>query len=323
LLALCRFAHMLLHHVDSTKMTNQLRTSQYSRAICCPASHFANLLQAKKSVVTALGFEGSSTPLTAIKACLKLIGSQLTSLSLRGEPNVNINVIKEVAKQCPGLTYLDLNCSAKGLSESDEDAMIEAMSALEHIKTLRLAPFGPFNNFIGDWPFVKGCRSYTIPSIEMLNMKEEVNVYYHDFCEGTESDIDMSRMRFNKLRRLQSLLPRDCKLTNNGKWTGSGFLSESWGTKFKEDVAEWHVFGARSYQQMKTTYRGEESTANGSDGSTIYGGLIKTVWLQCGDLEELAVDGQEVKRFYTSAEDWHAANPVFEEEKPLGPVIET
>ena len=74
---------------------------------------------------------------------------------------------------------------------------------------------------------------------------------------------------------------------------------------------------------MKTTYRGEESTANGSDGSTIYGGLIKTVWLQCGDLEELAVDGQEVKRFYTSAEDWHAANPVFEEEKPLGPVIET
>ena len=49
----------------------------------------------------------------AIKACIKLIGSELTTLSLQGKANVNSLTIKEVGKQCPNLTYLDLNCSKR------------------------------------------------------------------------------------------------------------------------------------------------------------------------------------------------------------------
>ena len=64
---------------------------------------------------------------------------------------------------------------------------------------------------------------------------------------------------------------------------------------------------------------------NGSDGSIIVKGLVKTVYLQCGDPEELRADGLEtVQRFYTTLADWQAANPEPKEApKPLGAIIET
>lgn len=313
------FARMSLAHTESLKMAEQLQRSTYKSGICCPASHFVNLLQAKKSVVKRVDFVGGSTPLTAIKASLKLIGSQLTALSLRGETNINSLTIKEVGK-CPNLTYLDLNCSRNLEGVRDEEVIIEAVRGMKQLKTLRLAPFGPFNRFIGDWRFVKRCLNYRNPGVEQYNLEEEVEVDDHDFCEGTEGDVEMC---YYKLRELQLVLPRGCKLTNNGKWAGASFLTDSWGTAFDEDAAEWSVFGARSYQQMGTLHYKPTLTANGSDGSVIHKGLVKTVWLQCGDPEELAADGATAKRFYTSADEWHAANPVVQEEKPIGPVIET
>ena len=224
------FSCMKFSHYESTKMTVQLMSARYVDAICCPASHFANLLQAKKSVVKHVAFVGG-TPLTAIKACIKLIGSELTTLSLRGEANVNSLTIKEVGKQCPNLTYLDLNCS-KNLDVADEDVIIEAVRGMKQLQTLRLAPFGPFNTFIGDWRFVKGHLVYNTPEMEYESQQWEIDMDDHDYCDGSESDVDM--LGSTKLRELQSLLPRNCKLTNNGKWAGSGFINESWGTAFDE-----------------------------------------------------------------------------------------
>ena len=64
---------------------------------------------------------------------------------------------------------------------------------------------------------------------------------------------------------------------------------------------------------------------SGSDGSIIVKGLVKTVYLQCGDPEELRADGLETaQRFYTTLADWQAANPEPKEApKPLGAIIET
>ena len=90
---------------------------------------------------------------------------------------------------------------------------------------------------------------------------------------------------------------------------------------FEFPQAEWNVFGGRSYKQMGSLSYTEQ--ANGSDGSTLRKGHVKTVWLQCGDAKEAAADGRAAKRFYQCANDWHAANPVIEKLKPLGPVIET
>jgi len=237
---------------------------------------------------------------------------------VHGGANVNSLTIKEVGKQCPNLTYLDLNCS-KNLDVADEDVIIEAVRGMKQLQTLRLAPFGPFNTFIGDWRFVKGHLVYNTPEMEYESQQWEIDMDDHDYCDGSESDVDM--LGSTKLRELQSLLPRNCKLTNNGKWAGSGFINESWGTAFDEHAAEWNVFGGRSYKQMGSLSYTEQ--ANGSDGSTLRKGHVKTVWLQCGDAKEAAADGRAAKRFYQCANDWHAANPVIEKLKPLGPVIET
>ena len=69
-----------------------------------------------------------STPLTAIKACIKSVGSQLTALSLYGEGLPNAATIKEIGRRCPNLTKLDLCMGGKsGAFDGFEDAVIEAV----------------------------------------------------------------------------------------------------------------------------------------------------------------------------------------------------
>jgi hypothetical protein len=116
------------------------------------------------------------------------------------------------------------------------------------------------------------------------------------------------------------VLPRRCKLTNNGAWGGSSCLSRGWGTPAVKDSIEWSIFGANSYKQLNSDLQ-----VSGSDGSIIVKGLVKTVYLQCGDPEELRADGLETaQRFYTTLADWQAANPEPKEApKPLGAIIET
>lgn len=64
--------------------------------------------------------------------------------------------------------------------------------------------------------------------------------------------------------------------------------------------------------------------ALGSNGAMIKRGLVKTVYLQCGDPDELAVNGgTPPQRFYTCLDDWQAANPEPEVQAPLGPIILT
>ena len=62
--------------------------------------------------------------------------------------------------------------------------------------------------------------------------------------------------------------------------------------------------------------------AIGSDGSTIVSGRARTLYLQCGEPEENAIDGL-TQRFYTTLDEWREANPAPTVEVRLGPVIET
>ena len=349
------FSTLRLHHFDSVKLTAQLAraTAKWSKSstdvIFCPASHFAILLQAKKNVVRHLSFTGGDTPLTAIKASIKLVGARLASLSLRGEANVNALTLTEVGKHCTNLTYLDLNCGKslgadRSAQSKDEQALIAAVRGMKGLKTLRLPPFQIMSTFIGDWGFVKGAMAYKHPEIEEEHLEERVSVDDHDFMDGTEGNLTFmdasfdnaegahGRCKFHSyptyLRQLQGVLPRGCKLTNNGRWAAGGFMTSSWGTPTVEGAAEWNIFGANSYKQLSgsTTVHilGLGRTVEGSDGSTIVNGLVKTVYLQCGDPADRLADGIEPKRFSTSLGAWQAANPEPKEEpKPLGAVIET
>jgi len=343
------FSTLRLHHFDSIKLTAQLACATAKRSstdvIFCPASHFAILLQAKQNVVRHLSFTSGYTPLTAIKASIKLVGARLASLSLRGEGNVNALTITEVGKHCTNLTYLDLNCGGKwpkslGADRSsqskDEQALIAAVRGMKGLKTLRLPPFQIMSTFIGDWGFVKATSVYKDPETEEEHLEERVSVDDHDFGDGTEGNLTfMDASTFEEppwgshaayLRQLQSVLPRGCKLTNNGRWgAAGGMIASSWGTPTVEGAAEWNIFGANSYKQLSSTSEHVRlgRTVEGSDGSTIINGLVKTVYLQCGDPADLLANGIEPKRFYTSLAAWKAANPEPKEPKPLGAVIET
>jgi hypothetical protein len=341
------FSTLRLHHFDSVKLTAQLARATAKRSstdvIFCPASHFAILLQAKQNVVRHLSFTSGDTPLTAVKASIKLVGARLASLSLRGEGNVNALTITEVGKHCPNLTYLDLNCG-KSLgadrcrSSKDEQALIAAVRGMKGLKTLRLPPFQFMSTFIGAWGFVKATSVFWDSETEEEHLDERVSVDDHDFGDGTEGNLTfMDASTFEApswgshaayLRQLQSVLPRGCKLTNNGRWAVGGIIGSSWGTPTVEGAAEWNIFGANSYKQLSGTSEracisGLGRTVEGSDGSTIINGLVKTVYLQCGDPADLLANGIEPKRFYTSLAAWKAANPEPKEPKPLGAVIET
>ena len=357
------FSTLRLHHFESVKLTEQLDRAHRATwllpaervkstlggrtdVIFCPASHFAILLQAKQNVVRHLSFTSGYTPLTAIKVSIKLVGARLASLSLRGEGNVNALTITEVGKHCTNLTYLDLNCGGKwpkslGADRSsqskDEQALIAAVRGMKGLKTLRLPPFQIMSTFIGDWGFVKATSAYKHPETEEEHLDERVSVDDHDFGDGTEGNLTfMDASTFEEpswgshaayLRQLQSVLPRGCKLTNNGRWGAAcGVIASSWGTPTVEGAAEWNIFGANSYKQLSPTSEhisGLGRTVEGSDGSTIINGLVKTVYLQCGDPADLLANGIEPKRFYTSLAAWKAANPEPKEPKPLGAVIET
>ena len=331
------FSTLRLHHCDSVKLTAQLKSSVRDKdAIFCPASHFANLLHAKQYVARHLYFTGGDTPLTAIKATIKVVGARLASLSLQGESFVNATTLKEIGKHCTNLTFLDLNCGktlgVDAIALIDEKALIEAVRGMKLLSTLRLPPFQLFSTFIGDWRWVKGWMAFSHPLIEEERLVEEIDVSRHDFADGTEGDLTLPHSiacqralgvpvtRAALLRKLQSVLPRRCKLTNNGAWGGSSCLSSGWGTPTVKDSIEWSIFGANSYKQLNS-----DLLVNGSDGSIIVRGLVKTVYLQCGDPEELRADGLEtVQRFYTTLADWQAANPEPKEApKPLGAIIET
>ena len=322
------FSTLRLHHCDSVKLTSQLKcTVRDKDAIFCPASHFANLLHAKQHVVRHLYFTGGDTPLTAIKASIKVVGARLASLSLQGESLINSTTLKEIGKHCTNLTFLDLNCG-KYLGDNekvliDEEALIEAVRGMKLLSTLRLPPFQLFSTFIGDWSWVKGWISFNHPLVEEERLMEEIDVSRHDFADGTEGDLTVPHSyvtRATLLRKLQSVLPRRCKLTNNGAWGGSSCLSRGWGTPAVKDSIEWSIFGANSYKQLNSDLQ-----VSGSDGSIIVKGLVKTVYLQCGNPEELRADGLEIaQRFYTTLADWQAANPEPKEApKPLGAIIET
>ena len=348
------FSTLRLHHFDSVKLTAQLARATAKRSstdvIFCPASHFAILLQAKQNVVRHLYFTSGDTPLTAIKASIKLVGARLASLSLRGEGNVNALTITEVGKHCTNLTYLDLNCGKslgadRSSQSKDEQALIAAVRGMKGLKTLRLPPFQIMSTFIGDWGFVKATSAYKHPETEEEHLNERVSVDDHDFGDGTEGNLTFmdastfdnaegahGRSKFHSnaayLRQLQSVLPRGCKLTNNGRWAAGGIIASSWGTPTVEGAAEWNIFGANSYKQLSgmselACISGLGRTVQGSDGSTIINGLVKTVYLQCGDPADLLANGIEPKRFYTSLAAWKAANPEPKEPKPLGAVIET
>ena len=281
-------------------------------------------------------FTGGDTPLTAIKATIKVVGARLASLSLQGESFVNSTTLKEIGKHCTNLTFLDLNCGktlgVDAIALIDEKALIEAVRGMKLLSTLRLPPFQLFSTFIGDWRWVKGLMAFSHPLIEEERLVEEIDVSRHDFADGTEGDLTLPHSiacqralgvpvtRAALLRKLQSVLPRRCKLTNNGAWGGSSCLSSGWGTPTVKDSIEWSIFGANSYKQLNS-----DLLVNGSDGSIIVKGLVKTVYLQCGDPEELRADGLEtVQRFYTTLADWQAANPEPKEApKPLGAIIET
>ena len=261
------FSTLRLHHCDSVKLTAQLKSSVRDKdAIFCPASHFANLLHAKQYVARHLYFTGGDTPLTAIKATIKVVGARLASLSLQGESFVNATTLKEIGKHCTNLTFLDLNCGktlgVDAIALIDEKALIEAVRGMKLLSTLRLPPFQLFSTFIGDWSWVKGWMAFSHPLIEEERLVEEIDVSRHDFADGTEGDLTLPHStacqralgvpvtRAALLRKLQSVLPRRCKLTNNGAWGGSSCLSSGWGAPTVKDSIEWSIFGANSYKQL-------------------------------------------------------------------------
>lgn len=174
-------------------------------------------------------------------------------------------------------------------------------------------------------------------------------VHYNDFAVGSETDLKIpkppayggDRRLPSMLRMLQAALPPDCRLTNNG--CGSG-LSSMWSLPARDDDPAWHVWNASSHKNM------------GKDKDS----LVRKVYLQCG-IEQPAAEtptppsstdstgpaqqpgpsepivpmadvgassmsrpgaSAPMKRFYASAEEWRAANPV-EDNTPLLPVILT
>ena len=102
--------------------------------------------------------------------------------------------------------------------------------------------------------------TFSHPLIEEERLVEEIDVSRHDFADGTEGDLTLPHStacqralgvpvtRAALLRKLQSVLPRRCKLTNNGAWGGSSCLSSGWGTPTVKDSIEWSIFGANSYE---------------------------------------------------------------------------
>ena len=151
------FASIGFFHVDSLSLAIQLCLSvNRPDSICVPAEHFANILIAMGPVVHSLSFNGFQTPLTALKASIRAVGPQLTSLSLYGEGLPNALTVKEIGAHCANLTYLDLCCGGKGSSSSDhkaveamEDAIIHAVKSMPHLKLLRVAPMQLFDTFLG------------------------------------------------------------------------------------------------------------------------------------------------------------------------------
>jgi hypothetical protein len=166
------FGHISFRDVSSMSLSRQLQGygaiggGSDGGSICCPASHFANILIAKSTVVTSLSFGGGSTPLTAIKACVKAIGPKLTRLSLYGEALPNAATVKEIGKHCTSLTALDLSCGGTGSFDAKpfELALVEAVKRMPHLQLLRVPPMHLFETFLGDWSFVKQWRPSSQPS---------------------------------------------------------------------------------------------------------------------------------------------------------------
>ena len=116
---------------------------------------------AQGAVVKSLEFNGHGTPLTALKACIKVGGDRLNALSLYGEGLPNPITVKDIGKCCVNLTRLDLCCGGKGGSFDRftmEEAIIEAAGKLPRLTLLRVAPMICFNTFHGDWKFVRVSR---------------------------------------------------------------------------------------------------------------------------------------------------------------------
>ena len=208
------------------------------------------------------------------------------------------------------------------MADEDVNLIIEVVRGMKQLQTLRLAPFGLFNSFIGDWRFVKGHLVDHNPEMKYENQQWKIDMDghdSHDYCDDSEGDVDM--LGSTKLRELQSLLPRNCKLTNNG----SGFINESWGTAFDEHAVCCSsgprcpasspplssVSPALSQDQCSSFHR--------PSGTSLEAGCTR----RCHAKEAADPDGRAAKRFYQCADDWHAASSVIEKLKLLGPVIET
>lgn len=160
------FSQINFRHTEVMSITRQLAYS--GNSICCPAAHFANIVRAKSAVVQSVSFNGGSTPLTAIKACIKAIGSRLNALSLNGEGLPNAITVKEISKACPSLTKLDLCMGGKGspLTDDFELAIISLAKATPSLTLLRVPPCLTFGTFLGGpekWEFVKRWSACEIP----------------------------------------------------------------------------------------------------------------------------------------------------------------
>jgi len=272
--------------------------------------------------------QGGGTPLTAIKACLKVVGKQLETLSLYAEGLPNANTIKDIGRACPNLTSLDLCCGGKSgngqFDDAFDDAIIETAKGLPHLSFLRVPPIVSFGSFLQpayQWERFKNGSYFRDAEMEAEMLSEPVDTTKYQFSPGTEDQ----PMRHFKLSRLQAVLPSRCVVTNNGRLPGGHWIVGGWGTDKDDAAAGWHLWNANSYKQMgKGVLCKEPQEAMGDDGSTITDGLVNTFWLQCGDPEKLAESGI-TQRFYATFEEWRAANPTpkAEELRPLGPVIHT
>ena len=69
------------------------------------------------------------------------------------------------------------------------------------LEFLRVAPF-TFDSFIGDWKWIEGFMGFKDSEVEQGNLDNPVDVYDHDFTEGSEGDFDLD----TRLRKLQAAL---------------------------------------------------------------------------------------------------------------------
>lgn len=93
---------------------------------------------------------------------------------------------------------------------------------------------------------VKETTFYRDAEVEEDYCSMPVDVDDHDFTAGSEGDFGAAYVpEYDLLRKLQAVLPRRCKLTNNGLWLAGPFMFEDCGTP-KNDAPEWHLFGGSS-----------------------------------------------------------------------------